>query len=201
MSLFRYKVAISNEDEQCFSVNNLYATIYNGDLDLEYDCNYMDELTERGEDSYELERGTPICYVLQWTGPSTPERNAPIDELSDMAEHKRTPWRLSNITIDRFGGVSFLFDLACPFDNPAERSNSYHLYANNAESFSIIFETRSDSFARSRYEILRYRDTNCRKRAETIVRVTERTGIFLRRLTFHFPDAEEAYCDVAEYRR
>ena len=207
MSLFRYRtaIALSREDDQCFSINNFYVASYDQGLDLDFGSDYYGDLEEYGEIDYELYKGCPICHVLSWYGPGTPDGDAAFDQLSDMAKRTRTPYRLSNIDINNRGGCSFEFDMAQPFGETDYGKTSVHhdFEANSDAYFVIILETRSDSFARTRYKIRRHRYhlPDNAGAFETIYEVTERASSYLRHLIFHFPDEGEAYCDVTEYRR
>ena len=199
MSLFRYRVDVSPGAEQCFSVNNLCAARYNHELDFEFDIEYFEELYENDEIDYELCTGIPICYVLYWDGPKNMNEEYHLDQ---MTKHKRTPWMLDNVSIDRYGGVDFSFTPASPCNASDARDSHEFFDIMSSASFDIILETRSDSFAKSRYKIKRFRFTSPNSHEEeTIFEVTERTGNYLRHLLFHFPNTGKAYCDVAEYRR
>ena len=121
---------------------------------------------------------------------------------NQMTKHKRTPWMLDNVSIDRYGGVDFSFTPASPCNASDARDSHEFFDIMSSASFDIILETRSDSFAKSRYKIKRFRFTSPNSHEEeTIFEVTERTGNYLRHLLFHFPNTGKAYCDVAEYRR
>ena len=207
MSLFRYRAAIahSREDDQCFSINNYCVTSYDQGLDLDFGFDYLDDLLEHGEIDYELDKGCPICHVLSWQWPDMPDGDAVFNQLNDMAMRKRTPYRLANIDIDRRGGCGFSFDMAQPFgETDYGKTFVRHRFEVNSDArFTIILETRSDSFARTRYKIMRRRFTPpvSMRTVETVYEVTERASSYLRHLVFHFPDEGEAYCDVTEYRR
>ena len=201
MSLFRYKVAISDEGDYCFSITNNFTENYDDKLELEDVFDYHEELDRHDELDYEYFGGTPICHVLRWVGPTTGEEDSAFDQIGDMAKRKRTPWRLKNIAVCHSGEVELSFDLACAF-NYKEHGNrvdqTHSITVKDDSFFSIILETRSDGFSVTRYGIKRHRsDFN----KETTIEVSERAGSYFRHLLFHFPDRGNAYCDVAEYRR
>lgn len=208
MSLFRCKVMLDAKDGEavCFAANNFFGGAHDEELELDDVREWREELNQHDELEYEYYGGLPICYVLKWIGHEVPGKGKDYgyNQLGEMAERKRTPWRLWDINLYQNGTVVFDFDLANPRDGgprTAKTSQSHYIYVGDDDHFQIVFETRSDGFARTRYMVKRHRFKKPLFESETVVEVTERTGAYLRHLVFHFPDEGDAYCEVVECRR
>lgn len=208
MSLFRYKVMLDDRDGDavCFVTNNFFGGEVDEKLDTGEISDWHHELDEHGELEYEYYGGLPICYILKWIGKELPKESADYayNQLGDMAERKRTPWRLWDINLYQNGTVVFDFDLANPSgERPrtVKTSQSHYIHVGDDDYFRIVFETRSDGFARTRYAIKRQRFKKPWFENETVIEVVERSESCLRNLAFHFPDNGNAYCEVTECRR
>ena len=203
MSLLRFKMLLPESDEiPLYSITNdpieNYAQDFNTEASRQNE--YELELGNYDEIEYVDYKGNPLFRVLEWacTDQNAKNTSIPFGQITDMADRKRTPWHISNVSIDVYGTVCFSFDLANP-ENRCEEvfSSSYFIGVEDSSFFRLILETRSDGFAISRYSIVRDRFS----KGVTSIRVTERTGSYIRHMEFRFPDDGEASCEVTEARR